>query len=455
MGDVVRLPLPSPASGHARRKDDPRAKEAALLRHAIESRGAAFGPGDQEKVAGRVDGFVARHGEARGRGGIKELCGRIWPGGDENPARRRRDIRTTKKPGTFLDLVDRIARASGGPADDMLLEAFRGTRPDGMVQASLRGAGPEPELERFWSVLSDTLHALAASVSRVEGLEAHLERMVALHGTYDLMTGTIRRSLSRLLDRPLANWSANWCEFPPVPSVVLFAEPKSPTVERTFQLRDPEQALPVRATVMREVRLAVGPVDNVLVPGPLFEIRSVLELRTADGPLRVRCPWLNLDAEEDVEVEIDGAWRAATLVLDDGGLPGGTVAANQVSEFLGDAVWRFPAALELPLQHEHTDGVWRPVTPATCRELFLRSVEDVLLPHPRPGTAPVETYCPPGSLGEAVEAALHADGPDGLPERLRSEAGRMAMLLRAWHAEQAGAAVAAHRALRSRWDNWS
>jgi hypothetical protein len=66
-----------------------------------------------------------------------------------------------------------------------------------------------------------------------------------------------------------------------------------------------------------------------------------------------------------------------------------------------------------------------------------------------------ETFCPPGTLAEAIEAALHVDGPDGIPMRLRAEAARIAALVRGWHAERAAAAEAVHRDLRARWEEWT
>jgi hypothetical protein len=53
--------------------------------------------------------------------------------------------------------------------------------------------------------------------------------MATLHGTHDLAADAIRPSSGHLYAGPMANWNEHWSEFPPVPSVVLFAEPKSAT----------------------------------------------------------------------------------------------------------------------------------------------------------------------------------------------------------------------------------
>lgn len=355
-----------------------------------------------------------------------------------------------------MDYVRRIANAAGVSEDDLVLDAFRGTRIDMAVAHQLRGAGEEPELEEFWTTLSVTLHALAAAIVRTERLEEHAERMVALQGAYDLAADAIRPvAVGRLLDRPLANWNNHWSEFPPVPSIILFSEPKSATVERELTVRDTGQVIPVRMTVFREVRLAIGPADNVLVPAPLFEFRSVLQLVGPQGPLRIRCPWLYLD-EDEVEVEIDDAWHAADVAFDGGDPNSMPKGYDQELRSLGHTHWKFPAGLELPLQYEHNYIVWRPVTADTCREVLLRPRDKVTLGafQAEPSGGKPETFCPPGSLAEAIEAALHVDGPDGLAARLRAEAARMVALVRGWHAARAAAAEATHRDLRARWEGW-
>jgi hypothetical protein len=255
---------------------------------------------------------------------------------------------------------------------------------------------------------------------------------------------------------PLANSDEHVDEFPPVPSVVLFTEPKSETVGRFLTFRNTGEAMPVTMSVLREVRLAIGPADDVLVPAPLFEFRSVLHLVGPDGPMRVRRPWLYLD-EDEVEVHVGGTWRMADIPFDGGdpdAMPEGYDAEMLAT---GTKLWKFPAALEAPLQLEHNYVVWRPVTAGTCRDLVLRPRHEVTLAIPSPegrDDAP-ETFLPPGTLAEAIEAALHVEGPEGLAGRLRTEAARMAALVRGWHVGREGAMEAAHRALRAHWEGRS
>lgn len=457
MNNVV--PFPSAQVGTM----DTRKIESAHLRRIIAEGRVALSADDVPLVAVRVDGFITRLAGNRGRRGVTEICARIWPG-DDNPARRRPELRATKRPKTLERYVKRIADAAGVSEDDLLLEAFRGTRIDAAVTHQLRGADDEPELEEFWATLSTTFHALAGAVVRAERLEEHAERMVALRGAYDLAADVIRPvSAGRLLDRPLANWNNHWSEFPPIPSVVLFTEPKSVTVERELMVRDTGQVIPVRMTILREVRLAIGPADSVLVPAPLFEFRSVLQLVGPQGSLRIRCPWLCFD-EDEVEVQIDGAWHMADIPFGGSDLDDMSGPYDQSAAFGED--WKllketrkgcFPALLEAPLQYGHNYIVWRPVTADTCREVLLRPRSEIT-PGPfkaEPAAGRPETFCPPGSLAEVIEAALHVDGPDGLAARLRAEAARMAALVRGWHAARAAAAEAVHRDLRASWEGWS
>jgi hypothetical protein len=456
----VSLPKHPVTSAQERAAADLRGQEAARLRRVIQAKGKAavsFGAGEQQKVAALVNSFIDRYAKQHGRGSMTELCAKLWPESFENPTRRRAEILQMKKASTLANMVNAIAQHTGDAADNLLLEAFRGTRFDRAAAAQLQGIGVEPDLEEFWSLLSDTLHALAAAVVRTEGLEKHQERMVALRGGYNLASDSFFPSSARPLIRPLANWSEHWCEFPPVPSVVLFTEPQCETVERPLLLADPEARLPVAVSVCREVRLAIGPVDNPLVPGPLFEFRSVLHLAAGGRPLRLRYPWPSLeDAQEDVEVEIDGTWRTATLLLREDHAP----TAFEDHLVGGSREFWLPAALEAP-QHGHAYPGWRPVTAGTCRDLLLRPAEGACVPFqeaPYNGLTNREgpdAFLPSGSLAALIEAALHGTGPESLPEQLRAAARQMVARLSGWHVEQAAAAESAHRTLRSRWENWS
>lgn len=445
MGDVIRLRSPYI-------DQNTRQIEASLLRKVIEERRVKFEASEGDRVAHRVDGFIDRHASTCGRGSITKICNSIWPGYD-NSAGRRPDLRMAKKASTLKDYVERIAKATGAPEDDLLVEAFRDTSFDREVAALLQGKGPEPELEEFWKTLSGTLQTLCREVARVEKLGVHLERLAALQGCYDLAADAIATSRGKFLYGPLANSSMFYGEYPPIPSVLLFTEPKSDTVELGLTVRDSGLAVPIQMTVLREVRLAIGPADDIAVPAPLFEFRSVLQLVGPTGPLRIRRPWHDLETDE-AEVELNGLWSVVNIPM-----PKASVTDAHLLKFCGPN-WpakRFVASLEAPLQFEHHDIVWRPVTAGTCRDILSRSSDGVTLGFPPTdfSCGPAETFCPPGSLAEALEISFHNNETDGLPKRLRAEANRLSTMISAWHAEQIGRADAVHRNLRSRWEDWS
>jgi hypothetical protein len=459
MGEVIMMPDRGRRPNE--RQPSGRTVEAKILADVIAKKQAKFSAGECQRVADHVYRLFDTYADKRGRGAMADLCAQVWPNpNDPNPSRRRADIKTTKKAAKLAEYVRRFAAATGENEDDLLLAVFRDTAFDRAVTRRLEGKGDEPDLEAFWGLLSDTLHTLAEEISRVEGMAAHLERLVALSGGYDLATDTIYPTLGRMITGPLVNWEEHVEHFPPIPSIVLFTEPKSKTVDRLLTIRDTGQVIAVTMTVLREVRLAIGPGDILLFPEPLFEFRSVLQLIGPDGPLRIRTPWLYLD-ENEVDVLIDGVWRKADIPFDGGDPASMPEGYEGQAEFEVDGLrhrgWQFPAALEAPLQHEHNYVVWRAVTAGTCRDHLLRPLEDVSLgPFAAASEAEwTETFCPAGTIANAIENALHSTAPDGLPQLLRAEARRLVTRVRAFHEERAGAAIAAHETLRTRWQGWS
>src|SRR4051812_3177395 len=97
MGDVVpiRKNLEHP-------ERNPRSVEASLLRRVIEERRIAFGPGEGERAATKVDSFIDRHHPGGALRSVTAICERIWPR-HGNPAQRRRDLRAVKKPTKLKD----------------------------------------------------------------------------------------------------------------------------------------------------------------------------------------------------------------------------------------------------------------------------------------------------------------------------------------------------------------
>jgi hypothetical protein len=455
MGDVVP----------ARVVDDSRnarIRKAQMLRCLIEDNDAFASSSDRQMVAGIVNGFIDRFAPVNRRGAKKEFCAKLWPGDAHgNPSSRRTGILNAKKPSTLVDYINKIATIAGVDAHDLLMEAFRDTKLMDAVTAEFEGLSEITDYEFFWGELAETLKVLATQIVRNVGLEEHLKQCREIGGRYDLADDAIYGSHSPLTLSPLADWNEHVEFFPPIPSIVLFSEPKSAVVDRVLTIRDSGQSIPVAMSVLREVRLAIGPADTADVLAPLFEFRSVLQLVGPNGPLRIRTPWLYLD-ENEVEVEIDGTWRKADIPFDGGdpsSMPEGFVAQPHVVGITGPRLltWQFPATLEAPLQFEHCYVVWRPVTAGTCHDQLGRSLDGVTLGPfaDDPVAGRPETFCPPGTIANVIEAALHSEAPGGLPELLRAEAQRMAIKVRAFRQERAGAATAAHESLRTRWRDWS
>ncbi|WP_156640049.1 hypothetical protein [Bosea sp. PAMC 26642] len=420
-----------------------REREAKRLREVIAQKRINFRSGECERAAYNLDKLITEHGNRRGRKGITEICREIWHE-HENPAQRRRDLRQCKKPNKIAEYAKKIANAICEPEDDILLLAFRGSSLDDAVRAG----EVEPELNVFWSMLSETLQTLACQVARVEKLHAHIECMTVLPGRYDLAAEQIFPSSSSLLRGPLANWLEHVEDFPLIPSIVLFTEPKSITMQCIVTVHITNQSIPVDLTILREVRLAVGPADDRHSPAALFEIRSVLELIGPDGPLHIRKPWLYLDElYDEVEIELAGKWHRVNVPFMEGNL---SLRSD------GPFGLRFPAELE-PDQGEHNYVVWLPVTAGTCREVLLRPCEEVVLDPQMAGLEDrrLESFLPPGSVAAAIEAALHVDGPSGLPERLRADTVRIIAIGRAWASFRTDQVGVVHRNLRKEWENWS
>lgn len=441
MGDVISI-----RTGQSLASTDFRQAEASELRNCISEHRVEFRSGENKRVADRLNERIDRHATALGRT-VTSVCRHIWPD-EDNPAKRRYELRSVKKAAKLMEYVGKVAQAVKTDADDLLLDVFRGTRFDEAVTTRMMGKGGGPDLEQCWRILSDTLQKLVFEAARAEGLKEHQRRSQVLQGRYDLATGAISAAQGPMLYGPLANSSIFHEEYPPIPSIVLFREPKSDTVECPLILEATGRALHVAVTVIREVRLAIGPADDVDEPSALFEFRSVLDLRSSKGDVRVLRPWHDL-ADAPVIVEIDGAWHPAKLVL-----PKEPIAdPHFMEQFANWPVQRFPAQLEPPLQFEHHDIVWRPVTPTTCSDLLLRDCDVTVEWLSSFNEAP--TACPPGSLAQRLELALWDSTPDGLTSRLRDEARRISELGRSWHAERSGLAEAAHRKLRDSWETWS
>ena len=407
-----------------------------MLRSLIESRAVEFRAGESDRVALRLDDALSSAAASQGVS-LKNVCQAIWPG-DENPVRRRPELRKLKKARKLLQYSDLIAGVIQVNPDDFLIEAFRDTRFDEAANARLAGKARVPDLDLCWRVLSDTIHALAKEISRTEGLEEHQRAGISTPGRFDLAFREIRGvsaiSNEAVVFGPLAHGSAYIGSYPLIPSVVLFDEERSESARCILSVEAIGYEKDVLASVNREVRLAIGPADGLTEPSPLFEFRSVLDVFAhddLDDVIKILSPWHDLESK-DLIVQIDGEWHEATLSLPDG----------------------FSANLEEGIQFEHHDVAWRPVTAASCRDLFDRGAFSVAV-HSSYADDYQVTICPPHTLGAHIESLLFAGGDDSVVAKLRVDAKQVVEQLRAWQAEQVGAAITAHELLRARWRNWS
>lgn len=442
MGDVVPI-----RAGLFPVSDDFRQKEAEDLRKCIEERRVNFRPKESAVVAGRLDSRIGRFAKTSSQD-VAAVCRDIWPN-EDNPAKRRFELKRVKTPKKLMAYAEKIASAINENFDDVLLEAFRGTIFEENVSRILARRDISTEIEECYERLAETLQKLAFEVARVERLREHQRRLKELRWRYDLATRTIVAAGGPILKGPLANRSVFYEEYPPLPSVVLFREPKSIPVVCSLILGATGRTRQVTVTVFREVRIAIGPADEVDEPSALFEFRSVLDLRSSKKELRVLYPWHDLE-DAPVVVEIDGAWHHAKLVL-----PKEPITdPHFVEQFSNWPVQRFPARLEPPLQFEHHDIVWRPVTADTCSDLLNRdaNADDVEWRLP---IAEALAECPPGSLGQRLELALFSNTPDSLPVCLRREARMILELGQSWIDERLVMVEDAHQKLRGSWETWS
>jgi len=425
MGDVIHMSFPQES-----RRSEKRQAEAGVLRSLIEGRTIEFRTGESARVAARLDDAIARFAVSQGLA-LRSVCQSIWPG-EENPVKRRPELRAVKKPMKLLQYVDRIAHAVGAASDELLLEAFRDTRFEEEANSRLSGKAAPPDLDQCWRVLSDSIHALASEIARTEKLDEHQLLASTTRGRYDLAEDGMFRYPGTVILNPLANGSAYYAEYPLIPSALLFSEMIADPVACILAVDAIGYRDEVLVTVEREVRLAIGPADNHKEPKPLFEFRTVLKLEgRGEKEIRLRRPWHDL-ASREVIVDIDGAWHDGTIALPEG----------------------FSAPLEFGVQYEHHDIAWRPVTAASCRDQLDR---DPLWASMRPPSAnwDVDPLCPPYTIGTLIESILLGDEAVGLIADLRADAKRVSELLRSWHTQQTGIAVATHEEARARWRNWS
>ncbi|MBL0404438.1 hypothetical protein JKG68_10705 [Microvirga aerilata] len=360
--------------------------------------------------------------------------------------------RLQKGPGNYARVGMAAARLLRMDVDDMLLHLFRGTSVDAVNEELCLRVLHEPEAEECWGLLSRQISEMVAWVIRGARLNDHVVRAAATRGRYDLAADKLLPASIVLFQHgPLANNFESYDEFPPVPSVLIHEDELAHFRRGTLRLLSPEgsaEAIKVNVRIVRELRLAIGPVDLLTEAGPLFEVRTRVDVAAEGNPIRLLRPWLYLDGTEAVDVLWNGVVRSA--VLDFEPEPEHEAEADQLRVPLDGAGEGLNGG---PLQPEHVYAVWYPITPRTCQRLLMRSANDfqssVGWPRVRENMA---TLCLSGTVGAALEGALLSQ-PCELSETLLAEARRLSALVIDFAAERRLHAVALHEQALQRWSS--
>ncbi len=307
----------------------------------------------------------------------------------------------------------------------MLLGLFRGTSVANNMEAErdriTTGSDPGDD----WEALANLIEETAAAVSRKTGLREHLRKTSTLYARYDLAIDEILPAGRPLMvTEPLAHAFEVHEQFPPIPSTILFEELLVPRFERVLSFPkgensgSPQGDLTVEVSVWREVRLAIGPADQIETPRALFEVRTRVDL-SSDGELvAVRRPWFYLKDESPEQVEVlldDGDVVEALINLGppkDADL--GLRKANAAFiSFLPEEYLSW-VPLQGPLQFEHVYAIWYPVTAENTTNLLSRSAHG----DPSDNRPEIrlhlhdivtETRVPEGTVGALLETSLLGD----------------------------------------------
>jgi hypothetical protein len=351
-----------------------------------------------------------------------------------------------------------IADLCGWNAEDTLIDLFRGTSIEEEMKAERLRAPVREEPTEDYQRLANLIHAMGAWIAQEVDFQAHLERIAKIRGRYDLAVDAISSAGGTLLPHgPLAHNFEISDEFPPIPSVVLFEELLLPSfksslrfgVQKKGGIKAAIKNLLVEVRIWREVRLAIGPVDQISRPGPLFEVRTRVDISADHRRVLLRRPWLYLSGPEHAEVVLDGKLCTAEvdfsseMTID--GSSNATVSSVPLEGLgLGDG--------SRPLQPEHAYVVWYPVTPIVCQNLLSRhlpadrSIFRLLVRENQ-----VETLLPSGTVGAAIEAALLTEDEHRIDFELVKEGRRLAEMVMHYSIENHSKANDLHTQGLARW----
>lgn len=404
---------------------------------------------------------------------VKYLDRFTFPDGLGAEQEKRRLKRLAHKPKHYADLARELARRLDRDPRGILVELCQGTQLD----ADREENGTIDLEDGDWDRLVELIEEMTEAIVRRTGMQEHLRQIGTRSGRYDLALEAILPSSGLLLPHgPLvANYELS-DEFPPVPSILLYEELKTPRFEQTLHIAEDNvplmerSAIPVEVAIWREVRLAIGPANERETAHPLFEVRTRVELKEKragkdDAFLRIRRPWFYVGegCREAVEVITDeGSFRGE---IDFDPPPTAISRLPREPSLFSSSSW-LPLegeagssrltdhprmGLREPIvQPEHVYAVWFPVNAASCKAFLdwqrVPGALEVRFELP----APVHTKLPEAAFGAAVEAAL-VDAEHALEIKLEAEATRLIELVKGHLAEKRDRVSEQHERARKRW----
>jgi hypothetical protein len=263
--------------------------------------------------------------------------------------RSSRVARLAKKAAGYDKYAAAYARLTPLDEQDVLCRVFMGCD---------FGSGRPQELDwdvERWINLHRLLTRVTDLIIRKTKLVDYWQDVYRVPGQYDIRQDRIDAApfpLDQEGFQPLAKNSICSDEVPPIPLIALVRRLQSPPTEGTVGLGNKESRTAI-FLLWQEVRLALGPVralDNI---GPLLEFRSVLEAEI-DGQ----------------SVTFDNPFTEGSDVIRQATIDGNTIAVEV-------NVWSIDMLRCSEPQDEHSYFGWLEVTPATLRDAFTESPNDV------------------------------------------------------------------------------
>lgn len=335
-------------------------KRAKALRVSFDQR-AAFSIEDQERAAANLHRLLEHLNEDRGltKRQIAQASG-LGGSGDVDSTKRldpytlpegaseSRVGRLAKKPGKYFEIAEAIARILEEPTEGYVCQVFEGC-------SFGTGREFEPDWEdEGWGRLAELLRLMSAAVIRDEDVPKYWLDVVKLNGRYDSKTGQLHQSNSALdslgCETGLASCSVFPDELPPIPSVLLGQRLMMEPHEDTLVLKGGRQ-IEAEFSLYLEARLALAPVSQDGLPGPMIEFRSRLD---AFSETEGRIVFDNMHS--------DGSGGSDTI---SSALINGVEV--EIAEFpfldVPEAEWREDS-------FEHVYFAWEEISPALLRALF-------------------------------------------------------------------------------------